>query len=141
MLTMMGGEGETVEIDETFIGRKEGMPKKRGYAHKHAVLTLVQRGGSARSFHVDGTSAKDLLPIIKANVLPGTHVMTDEAGQYAHLNRHFARHDFVTHGTDEYVRGEATPTRSSASTVCLTHLMHWLTGSLLAGMAQTPEIA
>ena len=104
-LPPMGGEGETVEIDETFIGRKPGTEVRRGYAHKNAVLTLVQRGGSSRSFHVDGTSAADLLPIIKANVLPGTSVMTDEAGQYAHLSKHFAEHGFTRHGQGEYVRG------------------------------------
>jgi transposase-like protein len=105
-LPPMGGAGETVEIDETFIGKKEGAPVRRGYAHKHAVLTLVQRGKGARSFHVDGTSAKDLLPIIKANVAPDTRVMTDEAGQYAHLSKHFTEHDFVQHGAGEYGRGE-----------------------------------
>jgi hypothetical protein len=104
-LPPMGGEGEIVEIDETFIGKKEGAKVQRGFAHKHAVMTLVQRGGSARSFHVNGTSAADLLPIIKANVLPGTHVMTDEAGQYAHLARYFSGHDFTRHGAGEYVRG------------------------------------
>ena len=104
-LPPMGGEGETVEIDETFIGRKPGTEVRRGYAHKNAVLTLVQRGGSSRSFHVDGTSAADLLPIIKANVLPGTSVMTDEAGQYAHLEKHFAEHGFTRHGKGEYVVG------------------------------------
>ncbi len=102
----MGGDGVTVEIDETYIGTKYKKPEDaRGYAHKNAILTLVQRGGSARSFHVDGIKAVDLLPIIKANVLPGTSVMTDEAGQYAHLNKHFAEHDFVRHGTGEYGRG------------------------------------
>ncbi len=54
---------------------------------------------------MDGIKAVDLLPIIKANVLPGTSVMTDEAGQYAHLNKHFAEHDFVRHGAGEYGRG------------------------------------
>ena len=49
----MGGEGEIVEIDETYIGRKEGAEIRRGAGHKNAVLTLVERGGSARSFHVD----------------------------------------------------------------------------------------
>ena len=45
-LEPMGGAGETVEIDETFIGRLEGVPKaKGGAAHKNVVLTLVQRGG------------------------------------------------------------------------------------------------
>ncbi len=41
---MMGGPGGIVEIDETFIGQKKDMPKRRGYAHKHAVMTLVERG-------------------------------------------------------------------------------------------------
>ena len=105
-LPPMGGEGVTVEIDETFIGKKADREVRRGYAHKHAILTLVQRGGKSRSFHVDGMSAADLLPIIKAHVLPGTSVMTDEAGQYAHLGKHFAEHGFTRHGQGEYVRGD-----------------------------------
>jgi transposase-like protein len=106
-LPPLGGEGVIVEIDETFIGKKADVPVRRGYAHKHAVMSLVQRGekgATVRSFHVSGTAAADLLPIIKANVTSGTHVMTDEAGQYAHLNRHFAAHDFTTHSSGEYVR-------------------------------------
>jgi transposase-like protein len=109
VIVPMGGEGVTVEIDETFIGKKEGVPVRRGYAHKHAVMTLIEHrpdGGRARSFHVSGTAAADLLPIIKAHVSSGTHVMTDEAGQYAHLNKHFAAHDFVRHSAGEYGRGD-----------------------------------
>lgn len=106
-LPPIGGEGATVEIDEAFIGKKGEKPKNaRGYAHKHVVLTLVQRCGSARSFHVDSTSAADLMPIIKANVLPATRVMTDGAGQYAALGKYFAEHDFVRHSRGEYGRGE-----------------------------------
>jgi hypothetical protein len=48
----------------------------------------------------------DLLPIIRADVLPGTRVMTDEAGEYAHLGIFFAEHDFVGRGAGEYVRGD-----------------------------------
>src|SRR5580704_19385732 len=52
-LAPMGGLGGIVEVDETFIGRVEGVPKqKAGFAHKNVVLTLVERSGSARSFHV-----------------------------------------------------------------------------------------
>ncbi|WP_428489124.1 IS1595 family transposase [Rhodopila sp.] len=105
--TPMGGPGGIVEIDETFIGKKEGFEAKRGYAHKHAVMTLIERradGGRSRSFHVAGTAAADLLPIIKAHVNSGSHIMTDEAGQYANLGKHFAGDDYTTHSKGEYVR-------------------------------------
>jgi transposase-like protein len=101
----MGGAGAIVEIDETFIGKKEGVPVRRGYAHKHAVMTLVERGKGSRSFHVSGTAWADLLPIIKAHIASGTHVMTDEAGQYGQLGKFFTEHDYVRHGAGEYVRG------------------------------------
>ena len=67
-------------------------------------MTLVERdpkGARARWFHVGGTAAADLLPIIKAHVATGSHVMTDEAGQYAHLGKHFADHSFVLHSAEE----------------------------------------
>lgn len=107
LLPQLGGAGKIVEADETFIGRKKDMPKRRGYAHKHAVLSLVERGGDVRSFHVDGTAAKDLMPVIKENVARETRMMTDEAGQYAHLKKDFAGHEVVRHGTGEYVRDDA----------------------------------
>jgi hypothetical protein len=103
----MGGEGGIVEIDETFIGNKPDMEVRRGYRHKHAVLSLVERrpaGAVVRSFHVGGTARADLLPIIEAHVSPATHVMTDEAVQYAALRKSFAGHDFTRHGAGEYVR-------------------------------------
>ena len=55
-LAPMGGAGGIVEIDETYIGRKEGFEDQRGYGHKNAVLTLVERGGTARSFHVENSN-------------------------------------------------------------------------------------
>lgn len=105
-LAPMGGAGSIVEIDETFIGQKEDMPKRRGFAHKHAVLSLVERGGTIRSFHVEGTSAAHLVPILCANITKEASVMTDEAGQYAHLGKEFASHEYVNHGAGEYGRGE-----------------------------------
>jgi transposase-like protein len=103
-----GGEGAIVEIDETFIGKKKDVPVRRGYAHKRAIMTLVERksdGARARSFHVEGTAAADLLPVVKAHVNSGTHVVTDEAGQYTPLGKHFTEHDYVTHSKGEYGRG------------------------------------
>ena len=49
----MGGGGKAVEADETYIGKAAGHEKAKGKDHKNIVLTLVERGGSARSFHVE----------------------------------------------------------------------------------------
>jgi transposase-like protein len=103
----MGGEGGIVEIDETFIGQKKDMPKRRGRGHKHAVMSLVERrpeGARVRSFHVSSTASAVILPVIKVHVSPASHVMTDEAGQYSRLNKFFAAHDFTNHTAGEYVR-------------------------------------
>jgi transposase-like protein len=103
----MGGDGKTVEADETFIGRLEGQPKaKAGWGHKNVVLTLVERGGSARSFHVDDTSVAQIAPIVRANVAKETALMTDEARQYREVGSEFVSHGAVNHSQDEYVRGD-----------------------------------
>ena len=81
MLNALGGKGP-VEADETFIGTKPGAKKRRGYGHKNAVLSLVERNGEVRSFHVPGVSAKTLKPYLKYHIDPEAHLMTDDAGQY-----------------------------------------------------------
>ncbi len=101
-LEPMGGAGETVEIDETFIGHKEGAEIRRGYAHKNVVLSLVERGGEVRSFHVDSTRKEDILPIVRANIARETAVMTDESNTYAQLGEEFASHQSVDHGREEW---------------------------------------
>jgi transposase-like protein len=101
----MGGAGEVVEADETYIGRIEGMPKaKSGGSHKNIVFALVERGGSVRSFHIDGKAIADFMPIIRAHVSAETRMNTDEAKHYYDLSKEFAGHDTVTHSADEYVR-------------------------------------
>ncbi len=106
-LAPMGGIGCVVEADETFTGRKEGSIKRRGHGHKNAVLSLVDRNsGQVRSFHVEGTSATEIVPIIKANVAKETAMMTDEGGHYFTLGDHFASHESVSHKADEYARGD-----------------------------------
>src|ERR1700688_1928044 len=38
----LGGAGKIVAVDETFIGRREGVEKRRDAAHKNVVLSLVE---------------------------------------------------------------------------------------------------
>ena len=95
-----------VEVDETFIGQKKGVPKRRGVGHKHAVLALVQRGGEARTVHVNDIKTRTVVPIVNANVAKEARVMTDEALQYEGKLDHFAEHGTVNHSAEEYVRGD-----------------------------------
>lgn len=106
-LSPLGGSGAIVEIDETVIGKTDGAPKKiigGRSAFRNVAFSLVERGGSARTFHVDGVTMATLLPIIRANIDTKSTVMTDEHATYQHLGNEFGRHDSVTHSQDEYVR-------------------------------------
>lgn len=106
-LSPMGGNGGIVEIDETYIGKKDSSPNARqgGPSNKHAVLTLVDRTGTARSFHVDKVNQKTVLPIIRKNLSDEARVVTDDAGVYFNLDREYP-HAFVRHSRGEYGRGE-----------------------------------
>jgi hypothetical protein len=67
-LAPLGGAGKIVESDETFIGKKPGFPKMRGYGHKNAILSLVERGGEVRPVVIDSASRPDIEKIVRANV-------------------------------------------------------------------------
>jgi transposase-like protein len=102
-LAPMGGVGGIVEVDETFFGTKQGVEVKRGWAHhKNTVLTLVERGGSARSFHIERATKKEIAPIVRENIARDSHLMTDEARRYHRLGREFTKHDVVDHSREEY---------------------------------------
>jgi transposase-like protein len=102
-LAPMGGEGSIVEADETFIGRKKGVEAKPGWVkHKHTVLTLVERGGAARSFHIEEATKENIVPIVNANLNRESHLMTDEARRYEAIGKGFAAHGVVDHSREEY---------------------------------------
>ncbi len=104
VLAPMGGRGKFVEVDETYIGKLEGHEKARGGSHKNIVLTLVERGGPARSFHIDSFGVGQVVPIVRQNIRRESAFMTDKARQYVNLGKEFASHDSVEHMTGEYVR-------------------------------------
>lgn len=110
----LGGEGKTVEVDETYVGGKERNKHKSkrnakniGGQGKAIVLSLVERGGDVRSQVVPGVSAKTLRPMLYSQIDRKSFLMTDDAGQYRILGPAFKRHEVVNHGIDEYVRGDA----------------------------------
>jgi hypothetical protein len=71
------------------------------------VLSLVERGGKVRSFHVEGATVAEVMPILHENISREAHVMTDNATMYQRrLRGSFENHDIVDHTKDEYARYE-----------------------------------
>jgi transposase-like protein len=109
----LGGEGKSVEIDETFIGglEKNKHRSKRkhvgtGGAGKEAVYSLVQRGGRVCSHHVEAVRADNLRPILREQIDAASTVYHDEGATSKAMGRMFEKHDMVNHSIGEYVRGD-----------------------------------
>lgn len=108
----LGGEGNVLEADTSFVGGREKnkhkskrVPNQIGGVGKQIVHTLVERGGAARSHHIPSVNGKTLRPILTKHADRASVLMTDTAGGYYHLGKEFAGHGMVDHGKDEYVRG------------------------------------
>jgi hypothetical protein len=99
----LGGQNQVVEADETYVGGKAANRKNK-IPPKAIVLSLVQRGGKVRSFHVPNVTAETLKPVITANVDKATYLMTDGNPVYPDIGDVFAGHGWVNHSDEEYVR-------------------------------------
>jgi len=114
----MGGEGAIVEADETYFGkveepkslRSDGRPYSksgaRGPANKRAIVSLVERDGSVRSFHVPRADLHSVTRIVNENIARETRLMTDESRLYTRVGKEFASHETVVHSAKEYARGD-----------------------------------
>jgi hypothetical protein len=103
-LAPFGSGGTPVEVDETYIGNKKGALRRRGGAHKMAVLALVDRAtGAMRSFAFDTIKGDDVNAIVRANISREARLMTDEANLYKKIGREFAEHGTTLHSNGWYV--------------------------------------
>ena len=115
----LGGDGKIVEADETYFGRNEEVrplktPRstpylKTGWKNKgktRAIVALVERGGSLRSFHVAHADKDTVSKIVTDNVARETRLHTDESRLYTGADQYFAGHETVKHSIGEYVRGD-----------------------------------
>lgn len=120
-LPPMGGEGKVVEADETYYGpiapenlpptKADGKPrshKKQGPGRKRAILSLVERGGSVRSFHIQAARMDNVTEIVRENIHRESRLQTDESNLYHRVGKEFAAHETVNHSEDEYARGDVT---------------------------------
>ena len=73
---------------------------------KRAVVALVERGGEARTFHVDRATKAVVTRIVSDNIDRESYLHTDESRLYGNADQLFAEHRTVRHSADEYVRGD-----------------------------------
>jgi len=101
----IGGPGKVVEADESVFG---GKAKNRAHAKtepkKMTVLTLVDRDGESRSFHVANVKAATLREAIVTTASRKSYLMTDEHVSYEGIGKEFWWHGTVNHSANEYAR-------------------------------------
>lgn len=119
-LSPMGGSGKIVEADETYFGNVEkskrrtkttsGRPftksGKPGPSNKRAVVSLVERGGNVRSFHVENADKFTVTQIVRENIANETRLHTDESRLYGSALDYVAQHETVNRSAKEWVRDD-----------------------------------
>ena len=99
VLAPMGGNG-IVEADETYSGKPaERKPshaapwrtlsprRASGPRNKRAIISLVERGGAVRSFHVENADKATVSEIVTENIAKEARVHTDESRIYSDVVR------------------------------------------------------
>jgi len=110
----LGGAGAVVEADETFVGGKAKNRAHRKPAPKKAVVSLIERNGRARSFHVANVTGKNLRSLIFTNVDRQSTLMTDQGAAFKMAGMDFPLHITVNHSIKQFVRLDRTSHSNTA---------------------------
>jgi transposase-like protein len=102
----MGGEGVTLEADETFLGGQAGRKLGRPTVEKKVIFSLVERNGRVRSLHIPNVNDGTLRSALAAHASLQSRFITDERMTYKMYGWYFSSHEYVNHTAKEYVRGD-----------------------------------
>jgi len=100
----LGGPGKIVESDEAFVGAKKKKRLSGKVRPMKKVVTLVERDGRARSFHIANLHANNIRAALVTNVHRSSTLMTDDARAYWSIGREFAKHGTTLHAAREFAR-------------------------------------
>ncbi|MFZ5734601.1 MAG: IS1595 family transposase [Pseudomonadota bacterium] len=114
----LGGEGKSVQADETYIGNSSKRAKgyKKGHSHKEQIVALVEPGGKAKAVHVKSATKKSVREILVTNASRKSELHTDQSRLYDEVGKEFAAHKTVTHswnGRGEWVGADGQTTNAA----------------------------
>ena len=97
----LGGEGKSVQADETYYGNTSKRAKgyRKGHRHKEQVVALVEPKGRVRAVHVKTATKEAVRQILVTNADRKSELHTDESKLYTDVGREFASHKTVEHGS------------------------------------------
>jgi transposase-like protein len=102
----VGGEGKTVEVDETYVTKSRKTKKRPGEVRTATsspmVVSLVERGGDVRSIYVDH---KNVRRVLFEHLDRESRLYTDKSQAYTKFLP-YGQHESVNHSKGEYVRGD-----------------------------------
>jgi len=100
--TPMGGEGESVQADETYYGNTSKRAKhyRKGHSKKASVVALVEpKTGRVRAVHMSKTAnVENVREFLVTNIDRKSELHTDESRLYITVGKEFADHKTVEHG-------------------------------------------
>jgi transposase-like protein len=100
-----------VEVDETYIGGqarnmhsdKRIKMRNEGSFRKAVVIGMLERQGEVRTAVLNRATGKLIEKAIKAHVVPGSNLFSDEAHAYVKVGKEYA-HKVINHA-ETYVKG------------------------------------
>jgi len=101
---IVGGPGEIVELDETYVGGKpRGLGAGKISPNKMLVLGMMERGGNLVTKIIPDRKRASIWPAVSESVAPGSILHTDELASYGSISLRGFRHQTVNHSEGTYV--------------------------------------
>lgn len=103
----LGGEGKTVEADETYLAKSPKTRKPEGLTPNakpaSQVFALVERGGNIRSMYLDDKNVRGAL---MEHLDERSRLVTDGSQVYKFVMPNPSQHESVDHSKFEWARGD-----------------------------------
>jgi len=97
----LGGEGKSVQADETYYGNSSKRAKgyRKGHRYKEQIVALVEPKGKVRAVHMKTATAEKVREFLVTSAHRSSELHTDESRLYTEVGQEFASHKTVEHGS------------------------------------------